>query len=78
MPGISFVYDSEQKIKQNGNFILRSINSLIHDDNYESEVLLTNNSYFLAGTRYPEYPRRGDLAVTSGIRIYGNANIVIR
>ena len=26
---------------------------MIHDDNYESEVLLTNNLYFLACTRYP-------------------------
>ena len=29
---------------------------MIHDDNYESEILLTNNLYFLACTRYPEYP----------------------
>jgi hypothetical protein len=55
MPGIS-LYTIRKKIKQNGNFILRSINLLIHDDNYESEVLLTNNLYFLACTRYPEYP----------------------
>ncbi|MGD1837076.1 MAG: asparagine synthase-related protein [Nitrososphaeraceae archaeon] len=56
MPGISFVYDSEKKTERNRNLFLESINSLIHDNNYTSEVLLVNNSYFLACTRYPDYP----------------------
>lgn len=56
MPGLSFVYDSEQKVGHNENFFLKSLSSLIHDNNYTSEVLLKNNSCFLACTRYPDYP----------------------
>jgi len=56
MPGLSFVYDFKGHLHQKESRILRSLDSIIHGEDYEKKILLKENSYFLASTNYKEYP----------------------
>ena len=56
MPGISFVYDIEGNLKLIGTRILSSLESLVHSEQYQQEVLFHDDFCFLGCTRYEKYP----------------------
>ena len=60
MPGISLKCDLNKKIKGDANekdeIFLKALNSIIHNDFYKQEILLTDDPYLVGCTKYPEYP----------------------
>lgn len=55
MPGISFVFDKTGNLTEKAPTTLRSLDSVIHLEHYERQVLLNERSYFLGCTRYEQY-----------------------
>jgi len=78
MPSMSFVYDSGGGLLQNEPAVLQSLDSLIHTEVYQSEILLKEKTYLLASTRYKEYPvtsfESDDISIYLEGRIYGKDN----
>ncbi|MPZ07597.1 MAG: hypothetical protein GEU26_14475 [Nitrososphaeraceae archaeon] len=60
---------------------LRSLNSLIHNERYNSEILLSNNLYFVGCTKYKEYPvqtfESDKLWICLEGRIYGKERSIL-
>ncbi len=56
MPGLSFVCDFNENLKQEETRVLQSLRSLVHSELYGYDVLYHDKSYFLGITRYNEYP----------------------
>jgi asparagine synthase (glutamine-hydrolysing) len=56
MPGISFICDLKCDLRQKESRILQSLDSMLHMEQYESRILLKEESYFLGYTGYKEYP----------------------
>lgn len=56
MPGLSFIYDINKDLKEKEAEILFSLNSLLHFEHYEANIILKNKSYFLCSTTYEGYP----------------------
>jgi len=60
MPGISVKFDSNKKKITDGNDVEElfsdALNSLIHNDYYKQEILLTDDNYLIGCTKYAEYP----------------------
>lgn len=56
MPGLSFICDLKCNLKQKESRILQSLKSMLHTEQYESKILLKEESYFLGYTGYKEYP----------------------
>jgi len=56
MPGLSFVCDFNENLKQEEARVLQSLRSLVHSELYGYDVLYHDKSYFLGITRYNEYP----------------------
>jgi hypothetical protein len=56
MPGLSFVYDFRGDVPQGESTLVTSLDRLLHYDDYEKKVLLSTKFYFIACTKYKEYP----------------------
>lgn len=56
MPGISFVYDFKKDIKNIEGSVTRTLNSLLHNENYKSKILYSGNNCILGFTGYDKYP----------------------
>ena len=56
MPGLSFICDFKEDISKKESIILQSLDSLIHFEEYKRKTLLKEKFYFLAYTKYKEYP----------------------
>lgn len=78
MPGISFILNTKDNILQNKSKISQSINSMIHNDQYEHKILIQNKSCFLVSTKYKEYPiasfENDDYSIVLEGRIYNRNN----
>ena len=75
MPGISFICDFKGGLVLDESAISHALDSLIHTDRYEREILLKQKPYLLACTRYNEYPitlfESDDLSIYLEGQIYG-------
>ncbi|GBD98093.1 asparagine synthetase [glutamine-hydrolyzing] 1 [bacterium BMS3Abin07] len=56
MPGISFICDFKEDLRNKENLILQSLDSLIHFEHYKKDILINEKSYFLGCTLYDGYP----------------------
>lgn len=56
MPGLSFVCDFKGHLREKESRLLTSLDLLFHFHDYDKQILLNESSYFLACTRYKEYP----------------------
>lgn len=68
MPGFSFIFDQEGRLRPNDPDILKGLDALLHDERcYARTVLRQDNYYFLASTGYKEYPvesfQSGDVSI---------------
>ena len=80
MPGLSFAFDFEPGLQRKP--LSASLSCVMHSDNYEGTILLSDVSYCLAYTGYKEYPiecidNERHLIYIEG-HIYGKNNSVIR
>lgn len=67
MPGLSFIFDSKEDLRNDNSVILKALDTAIHDKRYKKHILLNEKSFFLGSTLYDEYP------ITS----YENDNFII-
>jgi len=56
MPGLSFICDFKEDLRNREDDILRSLDSLIHFVHYKKNILLKGKTFFLGCTIYDEYP----------------------
>ena len=59
MPGISILFNSNEKTIEDGNvkeMFSNALNSLMYNDSYKQELLLGEDKCLVGCTRYPEYP----------------------
>jgi asparagine synthase (glutamine-hydrolysing) len=56
MPGLSFVCDFDEDLKQKETQLMQSLRSLVHSELYTSRVLYSDKSYFLGISGYDGYP----------------------
>lgn len=83
MPGISLRFVSDIKTtKIKNDQVLKALNSTVYNHNYKQEVLLEDQHYLLASSRYPEYPMKifedGNFWVCIEGKIYGKEDSVIK
>jgi len=86
MPGISLKCDLNKKIKGDANekdeIFLKALNSIIHNDFYKQEILLTDDPYLVGCTKYPEYPVRtfedNEFWICLEGKIYGKDHSVLK
>jgi asparagine synthase (glutamine-hydrolysing) len=56
MPGLSFICNFTENLKQKEAQLTHSLRSLVHSELYKSKVLYYDKSYFLGISGYDEYP----------------------
>jgi asparagine synthase (glutamine-hydrolysing) len=56
MPGFSLIVDFYRDLKNEESVIIKTLHSMLHFDNYESNILLKDESYILGCTYYDGYP----------------------
>lgn len=56
MPGINFVTDFNNRLKDIETRISHAQNIMKHRENYHDKILLSNDKYFLGYVKYEEYP----------------------
>jgi asparagine synthase (glutamine-hydrolysing) len=86
MPGISLKCDLNKKIKADDNekdeIFLKALNSIIHNDFYKREILLSDDLYLVGCTKYPQYPVKifedSEYWVCFEGKIYGKQHSVLR
>lgn len=57
MPGLSFIYDFDERVNEYDDYIHQSLNNLLHTNDFKKEILVKNNFYQLAFTGYNSYPK---------------------
>ena len=86
MPGISLKYDNRKlaNTKHEYDLFLKALDSTVYNGNYKQEILLKDQNFMLASTRYPEYPIRifdgseSNFWICIEGKIYGKEDSVIK
>lgn len=82
MPGLSFVCDFKEDLQERQASILKSLDFMLHLDDYTRRVLLSDKSYFLASTQYKDYPvtdfEDDEFRIHLEGRIYGKDRTLIK
>lgn len=56
MPGLSFIYSLKNELQLTEAVFIHALEELIHGENYKSDIIFDDPTFWLGCTKYPEYP----------------------